>query len=174
MMTVMKCNNRLFREKVKIESMSIDSQSSQEILEDLINQMNEYPTFFELNKLVLEGGVITQDISDELLNEWFGLPKEFSSFNLNCVVDFSKTYPRVILYESYLHENLDSGVALNELNIQNDLFLIQDQNGISRLAGCVSKVNDFNECKSSILLLSRNVLLAFSRRLNERRYECMH
>lgn len=160
--------------KTSVEVLSFDIQSSNEILEDLLNQMNEYPSFFELQKIVLEEGILTQDIRDELMNEWFTIPNDFSLFKINCIVDFSKSYPRIILYESYLHENLDSGICLKDLKLQTGLFLIQDENGISRLASCVSKVNDYNECKGLILLWSRSVLLAFSKRLTEKRNVSVH
>ena len=116
--------------KTSVEVLSFDIQSSNEILEDLLNQMNEYPCFFELQKIVLEEGILTQDIRDELMNEWFIIPNDFSLFKINCIVDFSKSYPRIILYESYLHENLDSGICLIDLKLQTGLFLIQDENGI--------------------------------------------
>ena len=147
---------------------------SHEILEDLLNQMNEYPDFFELETIDLKEGIISQDISEDLLSEWFTIPKDLSLFKLKCIVDISKTFPRIILYESYLQESLDSGIYLKDFKLLEGLFLIQDEMGVSRLAGCISKVNDFNECKGLILLWSRSVLLAFSRYLTERRNVCIH
>ena len=160
--------------KSKVELLRTDMELSHEILEDLLNQMNEYPDFFELETIDLKEGIISQDISEDLLSEWFTIPKDLSLFKLKCIVDFTKSFPRIILYESYLQESLDSGIYLKDLKLQKGLFLIQDEKGISRLAGCVSKVNDFNECKGLILLWSRSVLLAFSRRLTERGNVCVH
>ena len=167
-------NSKLILDRTKVELLSLDMQTSHEILEDLLNQMNEFPDFFELDKLYLKDGIISKDISEELLNEWFALPKDLSLFKLKCTVDFTKSFPRIILYESYLQESLDSGIYLIDLKLQKGLFLIQDEKGISRLAGCVSKVNDFNECKGLILLWSRSVLLAFSRQLTENKNIMVH
>lgn len=160
--------------KSKVELLRTDMELSHEILEDLINQMNEYPDFFELETIDLKEGIISHDIGMELLSEWFTIPKDFALFKLNCIVDFSKSFPRIILYESYLQESLDSGIYLKDIKLQEGLFLIQDEKGVSRLAGCISKVNDFNECKGLILIWSRSVLLAFSKRLTERRNVCVH
>jgi len=160
--------------KSKVELLRTDMELSHEILEDLLNQMNEYPDFFELETIDLKEGIISQDISEDLLSEWFSFPSKFALFKLKCIVDFTKSFPRIILYESYLQECLDSGIYLKDFKLQEGLFLIQDEMGVSRLAGCISKVNDFNECKGLILLWSRSVLLAFSRRLTERRNVSVH
>ena len=160
--------------KSKVELLRTDMELSHEILEDLLNQMNEYPDFFELETIDLKEGNISQDISEELLSEWFTMPKDLSLFKLKCIVDFTMTFPRIILYESYLQECLDSGIYLKDFKLQEGLFLIQDEMGVSRLAGCISKVNDFNECKGLILLWSRSILLPFSRHLTERRNVSVH
>lgn len=160
--------------KTSVEVLKIELDGSQEYLLDLITTMNEFPESFEPSVLKLKRGVLMCEVADELLKDWFNLNVDNSLFNLKCVIDFSKTFPRIILYETYLHEFLDDNIQLSDLKYQNGLFLIQDENGVSRLAGCVSKVNDFIECKGLIILWTRNVLLAFSRRLTERGNKWTH
>ena len=106
--------------KSKVELLRTDMELSHEILEDLLNQMNEYPDFFELETIDLKEGIISQDISEDLWSEWFTFPSKFALFKLKCIVDFTKSFPRIILYESYLQESLDSGIYLKDLKLQKE------------------------------------------------------